>query len=74
MAKTLRCYVGRHQWCIASSAGGDDADCWNCGTRRRKKVGAVHLSTMDRRDAARARDEAFAIRDSLPYGGGGVGW
>jgi hypothetical protein len=74
MARTLGCLLGRHQWCIASSAGGDDADCWNCGKRRRKKVGAAHPSTTERRAAARARDEAFAIRDSNPPYGSGVGF
>jgi hypothetical protein len=75
MAKKLGCFVGWHQWYIASrsGSGGGEADCWNCGKQRRKQAGAVHLSTTDRRDAARARDEALAIRDSGQFGSG-MGW
>jgi hypothetical protein len=73
MAKTLRCRVGWHQWCTVGVAGGGAEACWNCGTHRRTKTGPVHTSTMDRHDAARARDEAFAIRDSQTLWGGGGG-
>ena len=70
MTRTLRCLMGRHQWFIVGTAGGGDDACWDCGKHRRDKAEPVHRSTRDRHDAARARDEAFAIRDSQIVWGG----
>ena len=64
MARTLRCLVGRHQWCTGTSVGRYDADCWVCGKARRVKARVVHRDVKAQYDAARARDEAFASMDS----------
>ncbi|MDQ1660767.1 MAG: hypothetical protein QOJ68_747 [Blastococcus sp.] len=75
MAKKLGCFVGRHQWYIASrsGSGGGEADCWNCGKQRRKQAGPLHPSALDRHDAARARDAAFSARDAQRFYDG-FGW
>jgi hypothetical protein len=67
MTGTFRCLVGRHQWCEVTIAGGYDADCWACGKHRRVKARDVHRSAKAQYDAARARDEAFASRDSFVF-------
>lgn len=67
MARTLRCLIGRHQWCTVTDAGGYDADCWVCGKHRRVKAGDVHRDVKAQHEAARARDEALASRDSIRY-------
>jgi hypothetical protein len=64
MARNLRCLLGRHQWCTVTNAGGYDADCWVCGKPRRIKARVVHRDVKAQYDAARARDEALAVRDS----------
>ena len=64
MARNLRCLLGRHQWCTVTNAGGYDADCWVCGKPRKIKARVVHRDVKAQYDAARARDEALAIRDS----------
>ena len=70
MARNFRCLVGRHQWCAVTVAGGYDADCWACGKRRRVKATTVHRDVKAQYDAARARDEAFANRDSYVLSSG----
>ena len=70
MARTFRCLVGRHQWCAVTNVGGYDADCWVCGKHRRVKAAVVHRDVKAQYDAARARDEALANRDSYVLASG----
>jgi hypothetical protein len=72
VARNLRCLVGRHQWCAVTNAGGYDADCWVCGKQRRVKAAAVHRDVRARYEAARARDQALANRDSYVLASGVV--
>ena|SRR5690349_22950610 len=70
MTRNLRCLLGRHEWCTVTNAGGYDADCWVCGKARRVKARVVHRDVKAQYDAARARDEAFASRDSFVLANG----
>ena len=79
MARNLRCLAGRHQWCAVTTAGGYDADCWVCGKHRRAKAADVPGRAKAQDEADRARETAYALRDSQRFwdgqgSGGGPGW